>query len=70
MNKAALSPDQWDQLGKMADRLDNLTYSAKLPLPANLHLKAILGNLEEMRDELRQFVVDGSGENPWQGQPS
>ena len=55
-----------DRLGSLADKADNFTFSVKLPgLPDSLHVEALAGGMEEIRDLLREIYVEESGANPW-----
>ena len=56
-----------DEIGEVADTCDNLIHSAKLPLPPDLHLVALLANLRIIRDKLREIVAGEKGYDPWKG---
>lgn len=64
-----MTPEQADRLGRMADGLDAVLYSAKLPLPPALHLEALTSKIREARDEIVAVVIDATGENPWETNP-
>lgn len=64
-----VNDDQIERLGQLADRLDAILYSAKMPLPPDIHLHGICGAAREVRDEIASLVVEISGENPWEHNP-
>lgn len=69
-NKAAkLTPEQIECLGSLADSLDAILYSAKIPLPAELHVTALTECIRQTRDEIVTIVNTVSGENPWEDNP-
>lgn len=54
-----------DQIGRLADKCDNIHAAGNLPLPADVHLPIVRTSLLDMRDELRAMYVQLTGENPW-----
>ena len=56
-----------EQFGRLADELDAILYSVKLPLSPQVHIDALCGKIRATRDELAGFVIEVSGENPWDG---
>jgi len=65
----ALSDDDLELLGLMADRLDNAVSATSLPLPPAMHVEGMKGILTDVRDELRAFVVARLGHDPWEFHP-
>lgn len=61
-----MNEDQKDRLGRLADRIDNLTHAMALPLPDSVHLQALRDAMPELRDELKAIYVEVTGENPWE----
>lgn len=61
----AMSESSAERVGLASDRIDNLLHAAQLPMPPAFHLKQITRALEEIRDELRDVVVEETGNNPW-----
>lgn len=66
----AISDEQIDQLGRLADQLDNLIGAMDLPMPATFHVGQLKQTLPEIAAAIKQLVVDVSGENPWEGAPT
>lgn len=60
-----LTPDQLDRLGRLADKADNFSHAAKMPLPDSVHKTCLLEGMGDIRNELRAIYVEASGENPW-----
>lgn len=55
----------WEQVGESVDTLDNLIGAMKLPLPGELHLKALRESLPDLREKLRNAYVQATGEDHW-----
>lgn len=64
-----MTNDDFEELGLLVDQLDAVTYSAKLPVPAHIHVEGLLGTITDVRDKLKKFVIEKSGENPWDDSP-
>ncbi len=64
-----MNEDDLDTLGRMVDRLDNATAALNLPLPPAMHIEGMKGIVESVREELRTFVVQRLGHDPWEFQP-
>lgn len=60
-----MSPENAERLGKLADELDAMLYSVKLPLPPALHMEALTGKIRETRDALVEVFREETGEDPW-----
>lgn len=59
-----------DELGRLADQLDNGLYALKLPgLPDKLHLEGMSGVMREVRDKLAEIVKRETGDDPWADNP-
>jgi hypothetical protein len=54
-----------EKVGQLSDTIDNLLHAMQLPLPPQMHLSSLKGNLESVRDELREIYTEETGENPW-----
>lgn len=65
-----MTEDQAEQLGQLADRLDAVLYSAKMPgLPPQIHIEGLTGTIRDVRDELATIVREVTGEDPWATNP-
>lgn len=56
-----------EKIGFLADRVDNLVAALTIPMPADFHIKALKESLPEIAKELKQIVIQETGENPWEG---
>jgi hypothetical protein len=54
-----------EQLGLLADRIDNLLGAMQLSMPAQFHLDQLKAALPGLRDQLRLIYIAESGEDPW-----
>jgi hypothetical protein len=61
-----MNPEQLEEIGQLIDRLDNLCSAMELPMPAELHLKALKESLPNVRDDLQLIYIDAGGENHWE----
>lgn len=59
-----MNEEDFESLGELVDRLDNAAHAAVLPIPAELHSKALTGIVTDVRDELQAFLK-GKGFDPW-----
>ena len=66
---SAITDDQIERLGKLADSLDAGLYPLRLPLPDSMKVEGMTGIMREARDEIAKLVVDITGENPWDTNP-
>ncbi len=64
-----MTPEQAEQLGQMADRLDAILHTTRLPLPASTHVGGLSETIRDVRDELAEMVRDATGEDPWETNP-
>lgn len=53
------------EIGDMADTMDNLVAATQMKLPAEFHLQQLKGNLIEMSAQIKEYYVAMTGENPW-----
>lgn len=61
-----MTTENQERLAEIAERLDNLTGSLQIPMPAQFHVDQLKNILPEIRDELRLLYISESGENPWE----
>lgn len=59
----------FDELGKLADRLDNALAATRLPVSPAMHIEGMKGIISDVRDELRSIAKTGLGYDPWELQP-
>lgn len=64
-----MTPEQADRLGRLADGLDAVLYSAKLPMPPAMHITALTEKIREARDEIAAVVREATGDDPWATNP-
>lgn len=57
--------DNFDELGRQADRLDNLVAGIAMPLPPQFHLDQLTEILPDISAQIKAFVVAHTGEDPW-----
>lgn len=55
-----------EQIGEVADTIDNLLGALSLPLPPQTHVTQLKAALPQLRDKLRESYVAITGENPWE----
>ena len=60
-----ITDDQVEQLGQLADELDNIHGATQLAMPPAFHLKQLQRVLPELSAKIKALVVEISGENPW-----
>lgn len=60
-----MSPENAERIGKLADELDAMLYSAKMPLPSAIHVTALAEKIREARNVLVDVFRDETGEDPW-----
>jgi hypothetical protein len=64
-----VSDDDFETLGLLVDRLDNAAAATVLPVPTSILLEGMTGIVNDVRDELRSFLIE-RGFNPWEGHPA
>jgi hypothetical protein len=57
--------DALNSLGEEADRLDSLVAGLELPLPPQFHLEQLKEILPDISKQIKLFVIQEAGENPW-----
>lgn len=60
-----ITDEQLDEVGQVADILDNLLAASAMKLPPEKKLQYTLGNLRELSARLKSIVVSVSGDDPW-----
>jgi hypothetical protein len=55
-----------DDIGRVADTLDNLIAALQMPLPDRMHIVALRAALPDASAALKAAYVAAFGENPWQ----
>lgn len=60
-----MNTERIEKIGQLSDTIDNLLHAMQLPLPPKMHLDSLKGNLESVRDELREIYTEETGDNPW-----
>lgn len=55
-----------EALGQAIDRIENLIYALKMPLPPTMHVEQIKKALPEILEELKAGYIETTGENPWE----
>jgi hypothetical protein len=59
-----------EQVGQLADRIDNLLGAMQLPLPPAMHVQQLRVALPQIRDVLRLIYTAETGEDPWCTHPA
>jgi hypothetical protein len=59
-----MSEEDFETLGRMVDRMDNLSAASVIPLPNELRITALNEAIRSMRDELHAFLIE-RGFDPW-----
>lgn len=60
-----MDPKNAERIGKLADELDAVLYSAKMPLPPTIHLTALTEKIRDARNVLVEVFRAETGEDPW-----
>ncbi len=60
-----VTDDQIEQLGLLADEIDNLHGATQLAMPPTFHLKQLQRALPELSAKIKALVIEISGDNPW-----
>lgn len=61
-----MTEEQIEELGQIADTVDNLAGAMQLGMPAQFHLDQLKVLLPQVADRIKKLVVDISGDNPWE----
>lgn len=63
------APEWWqtnmEEVGRLADEVDNYLAATNLPMPAAFHLEQLKAGLKGMSAKLKEIYTAVSGENPW-----
>lgn len=65
---AKMTEEQADEIGQLADRLDTILYSAKLPVSPEIHIQGMSGVIRDVRNELVRIVRANLSYDPWADQ--
>ena len=60
-----VTPDQLEELGQIADEIDNLCGAMELPMPPAFHIEQLKKLLPKISTKIKVLVVAVGGENPW-----
>lgn len=60
-----LTPDQLDDLGKIADKADAYAAATQMDLPDEVHIESLKGGMESISEEIKKLYEAVSGKNPW-----
>ncbi len=61
--------ESMEMLSEAAERLDNLTYGLKLPMPPAFHIEQLKSILPDIVKSLRAVYVAETGDDPWSTHP-
>jgi hypothetical protein len=64
-----ITDEQLEQIGLLADKANNFTGAAQLPLPPKMHVEQLSIGMADIRDELRGLYQAITGDNPWEHHP-
>lgn len=64
-----ITDEQLEQIGLLADKANNFTGAAQLPLPPHIHVEQLSSGMASLRDELRAVYRAVSGDDPWENHP-
>ncbi len=54
-----------ERMGQLIDQLDNIGMSMQIPMPPEIHLKALRESVPEIRSEVRAIYDQLGGEDVW-----
>ena len=60
-----MNRDNLEEIGRIADSIDNIVAGLDLPLPADFHLQQIKPLLVLWSQNIKLVYESESGENPW-----
>lgn len=60
-----MTPQHIEEIGLVADSINNLLGALALPLPPQMHIEGLKPNLFSLMERLREVYVAEAGENPW-----
>jgi hypothetical protein len=55
-----------NEIGEIADMLDNLLAATELPMPPVFHLQQVKAGMRDISKQLKEIVIRISGDNPWE----
>ena len=61
----SISDEQIEELGQIADEIDNLCGAMELPMPAAFHIEQLKKLLPEISIRIKSLVVAVGGGDPW-----
>jgi hypothetical protein len=61
-----ITDEQLNELGEVADEIDNFVGATQLAMPPAFHLQQLQRALPELSAKIKALVVAIGGENPWQ----
>lgn len=64
-DRTKMTEEQADEIGQLADRLDTILYSVKLPVSPQIHIDGMSGVIREVRNELVRIVRANLSYDPW-----
>jgi hypothetical protein len=56
----------YEQLGQLIDKIENLSCALSLPLPDSMHVEQLRKALPKSVQELKDVFTKITGENPWE----
>jgi hypothetical protein len=62
---AQITDEQINELGELADELDNLLGATKLAMPPSFHVQQLQIALPKLSTKIKALVVAISGEDAW-----
>jgi hypothetical protein len=60
-----ITDDQLEELGQIADEIDNLTGAMELGMPAAFHVEQLKKLLPEVSAKIKALVVAIGSDDPW-----
>lgn len=64
-----ITPDQLDELGRLADMANNLAAASQLPVAPAIHITCMRQGLIDIDKALKKMCVEISGDDPWEDMP-
>ena len=55
-----------EELGQCVDTIDSLAAAMAMPIPADMHLKALRGSLPGLKQRIKQAYLALGGEDVWE----
>jgi hypothetical protein len=60
-----MNEEQLEELGQLADEIDNLVGAMDLPMPAVFHVEQLKKLLPGISTKIKALVVSVGGDDPW-----